>query len=210
MGVSVSRNDSSSGFRMGRGPRLYSSHSLPVACPGAPMRVLPWMRFSSLWSQKVTCFFSWVGLELGDWAHLPLGTIECSPLAGVLVHLLWHPWDCLLEWVWLWSTSGYLVIPWLPPGLTFQSSVLVGGWLPVPTNEPPLPWGGLVTGVTIPLPCPLRGFSWMIRCGGSSGCCSCPPHLCHRCSSKEVMILGPLLWATWWGPGNLFSWYTSL
>ena len=108
MGVGASRNDSSSGCGVGRCPRSYSTNSLPVTCHRNSLKGSSLDEVSPLWSQKVTCFFGWVGLGLGDWAHLPLGTFECSLLVGALVCLRRHPQDCLLEWIWLWECW------WLP------------------------------------------------------------------------------------------------
>ena len=111
------KKDSSSGSRVGRSPRSQSVVSLLLdACP-----ICCFSEGSSSnddsWFKKVTCLLSWVGLGLGEWAHLPLRTFEWSPWVVVLVHLLWHPRDCLLEWIWLlecWQLVGcVLVADWL-------------------------------------------------------------------------------------------------
>ena len=77
----ISKKHSNSGLRVGRGPKLPSSTSPPVACPWGPPWGLSSEDVPSSGSQKVTCLLSlW---ELGDQVCLS--------------------WSLPQEWLWLWG-----------------------------------------------------------------------------------------------------------
>ena len=135
-------------------------------------------------------FFGLGGARTGRLGSPPPQDCWMFPPAGVLVHLLWHPQDHLLEWLQLWECQCLLGCT--PVTDQLNLSILSSSrWVATSAH----PWASLALVRTqsqesSSLWCVLQGaLAGWLGVEALVGQHSCPPpHLCCRCSSKEVTI----------------------